>query len=62
MQNVQIETKGNQIVITVDASKTVGPSRSGKTTIIATTGGNQKVQTPDGEIVIGVNVYKARSL
>jgi hypothetical protein len=57
MQNVQFEVKGDLLVVTVDLSKQVGPSKSGKTIIIGTTAGNQSV-TPDGAIKIGVNVYK----
>jgi hypothetical protein len=60
MQNVKIETKENQIIITIDTSKNLGPSRSGKTIMVGTTSGNQKVTTPSGDIMVGVNAYKPR--
>lgn len=58
MKNVEIETKGSKIVITIDASKEFGLSESGKTTIIASTQGNQDIIV-DGKIVkLGLNVYR----
>jgi hypothetical protein len=59
MKNIQTEVKGNKLHITVDLSKTFGPSKSGKTIIIASSEGNQKI---DGtEAVMGVNIYKKAS-
>jgi len=46
--------KGNIATITVDLSKRLGKSASGKNTIVATTGGNQ---TLEGDIKFGLNVY-----
>ncbi len=37
MQNIDMQREGDQLVIRVDLSKNLGRSRSGKTTIIATT-------------------------
>jgi hypothetical protein len=54
MKNVEITQEGTKLIITVDLSKEFGRSASGKTTIVATTEGNQKV----GEVYIGLNVYK----
>ena len=62
MQNVDIQVEGDKIVITIDASKNLGPSRSGKTTMVATTSGNQVVATKSGQVVIGLNVYKHKAL
>jgi hypothetical protein len=60
MQNVTMKTEGTKLIITVDLNKDFGPSKSGKTTIIATTGGN--VSAPENEKVkIGLNVYKSRN-
>jgi hypothetical protein len=57
MKNCEMTVKGNQLIITVDLSKNFGKSKSGKTTIIATTGGN--VSIPDNEkIKIGLNIYE----
>ena len=56
MKNIDMQIKGNKLVITIDMDKSHGRSKSGKTTIIATTSGNQPI---DGypTAFIGVNVY-----
>jgi len=47
-----------QLTITIDLTKTFGRSASGKTTIIATTEGNVKIERPEGgETHLGVNCY-----
>ena len=38
MTNVEMRVEGGKLIITADLSKDYGPSKSGKTTIIATTG------------------------
>ena len=59
MKNVDVKQDGNKLIITVDLSQDFGASKSGKTTIIASTEGN--VSAPDdAEVKIGLNVYKAR--
>jgi len=58
MQNVDIKVKGNVATITIDLSKDYGPSKSGKTTIVATTAGNVTVEGTD--VVLGLNCYKRR--
>ncbi len=56
-QNVEMSLDGNKLIIIVDLSKTFGVSGSGKSQIIASTGGN--VSVPGNESVkIGVNVYR----
>jgi hypothetical protein len=57
MENVKVEKKGNSLVFTVDLSTKVGDSKSGKSVVIATTGGN--VDVGDG-IMVGLNVYKKK--
>ena len=54
MKNVEISQEGSKLIITVDLSKEFGRSSSGKTTIVASTEGNQKV----GDVYVGLNVYK----
>lgn len=58
MQNVSMQMDGQTLVIKIDMSKRFGKSASGKTTIIATTGGPV---TPDGcndsNVKVGLNVY-----
>jgi hypothetical protein len=59
MKNVELEIKGNKLIITADLTKDFGPSKSGKTTIIATTEGNPSI--PGNEnIKLGLNLYKSR--
>jgi hypothetical protein len=56
MQNVQMKVSGDTLTITIDLSKRLGPSASGKTIGIASTKGN--VSVPDHpQISIGLNVY-----
>ena len=54
MRNVEIEKKGDKMLITVDLKKDFGLSKSGKTIIVASTGGNQEFEG----VVVGLNVYK----
>ena len=59
MKNVQIEVHDHKLIITVDLTQSQGPSASGKTEIIATTGGNVAVPGRE-EIKLGLNVYTQR--
>ena len=61
MKNVETRVNGDSLVITVDLSQENGLSKSGKTTIIASTEGNIKLEHSSGA-VLGLNVYKPRSL
>ena len=56
MKNITVEVQGDTLILKVNLKKTFGPSSSGKTTIIASSEGNQSV--PDHpEIKFGLNVY-----
>ena len=55
MDNVDVKIEKGKAIITVDLSKRFGPSKSGKSEIIGTTGGN--VEVTDG-VFMGLNVYK----
>jgi hypothetical protein len=55
MKNINIETKESTLTLTIDLSKTQGPSKSGKSIVIATTGGNKEI-VPG--VYMGLNVYK----
>lgn len=59
MKNVELTLDGNILTIKVDLSKELGPSTSGKTTIIATTEGNKAVPGKE-DVKIGLNVYKKK--
>ncbi len=56
-ENIEIKVQGNTLVITVDLSKTYGLSASGKSEVIASTGGNISVPGRD-EVKVGLNVYR----
>jgi hypothetical protein len=55
-KNVQMDVQGDTLRLTVYLSKEWGPSKSGKTTIIASTEGNQLVYGRQEKI--GLNVYR----
>ena len=60
MKNVEMRVDLENILhITVDLNRNCGPSASGKTTIIATTKGNQELPGHPG-IKVGLNVYKVK--
>ena len=45
------------LTIKIDTSKEIGPSASGKTTLIASSSGNAKIEIGDREVVLGLNLY-----
>lgn len=57
MLNTDIKRDGDKLIITVDLSQDFGPSKSGKTHIVATTQGNVSV----GDVKLGLNVYRSRN-
>jgi S-adenosylmethionine hydrolase len=57
-QNIKAEIKGSVLTLTVDMSKTFGPSKSGKTTIIASSQGNVPIQGSNPQAHIGLNIYR----
>jgi len=57
MKNVEMSVSGNVLTIKVDLKKEFGPSKSGKTIVIATTEGNTDVPENSGT-KIGLNIYK----
>lgn len=57
-KNVEVKVDKKKMVITVDLTQDLGPSKSGKTQMIATTNGNMDVEVPGSPgIKIGLNVY-----
>ncbi len=56
MKNIEMSTSGNILTIKVDLDQRFGKSSSGKSTIVASTEGNQSVPGHE-EIKIGLNVY-----
>ena len=59
MQNVAFEVEGDQLVIRVDLSQELGVSSSGKSVIIATTGGNVAVLGWEA-VKVRLNVYRSQ--
>ena len=57
--NCGVNVDGTTLTLTIDLSRKIGPSKSGKTTIIATTSGNKEIPDTNGAI-IGLNVYRKR--
>lgn len=55
-KNLEIEVDGDLLSLQVDLSKDFGPSKSGKTTIVASSEGNRTV--PGREEKFGLNVYR----
>jgi hypothetical protein len=56
MKNVDMDVQGDNLTVVVDLSKEFGPSKSGKTTIVASTEGNKTI--PGRVEKIGLNVYR----
>ena len=62
MINIKHEVKGDVLTIIINLKERHGPSSSGKTVIIASTQGNQKLSAPHADVSFGLNVYtKAQS-
>ena len=59
MKNVEMKVEHGKLMITVDLTKELGPSASGKSVIIATTEGNVDVPG-ESDIKIGLNVYRKK--
>lgn len=55
--NVKLSANGSTLTITVDLTKNFGPSKSGKTLIIASTEGFMAVPVGGG-ISVGLNVIR----
>ncbi len=60
MINVATTMEKGKLVIVVDLAQRHGPSKSGKTTVIATTSGNVVVD-PNSGATMGLNVYTKKA-
>ena len=59
MKNLKMNVEHGTLTITVDLTKDLGPSASGKSVMIATTEGNVDVPgAPD--VKIGLNIYRKK--
>lgn len=58
MKNIQVKIEKHVLTLTIDLSQSQGPSKSGKTQIIASTEGNQVIGMYDNKpITVGLNIY-----
>ncbi len=56
-KNVDMRIEGKKLIIEVEMDQDFGPSKSGKTRIIASTEGN--ISAPgDEDVKVGLNVYR----
>ncbi|HZU01992.1 MAG TPA: hypothetical protein VFA10_20135 [Ktedonobacteraceae bacterium] len=60
MKNIVATIEGNMLVLKIDLTKKFGPSKSGTSDIVASTGGNISVPGRE-EIKMGINVYTPRN-
>jgi ABC-type uncharacterized transport system YnjBCD ATPase subunit len=60
MKNVEVRVEGNRLLIEVDLTQNLGPSASGKSTLIATTAGNKPVPGRH-KTMMGLTVFEYRS-
>jgi hypothetical protein len=56
-KNVRMAVDGDLLTLTIDLTKEIGPSKSGQTVLVASTGGNQLVLGREEKI--GLNVYRS---
>jgi hypothetical protein len=56
-RNMTITVDGDTLTIVVDLSKELGDSKSGKTVLIASSGGNKVVRD---DIKMGLNVFRKK--
>lgn len=57
MKNIKVSEKAGKLVLEIDLSKTVGQSKSGKHTLIATSNGNRTIVVGDKSVTVGLNVW-----
>ncbi len=57
MQNITMTLKDKKLTLVIDLAKEIGPSSSGKSTLIASTGGNIEVTGAEG-VKLGINCYR----
>ena len=55
-KNIDVESDGDILTIKIDLNARFGRSKSGKTTIIATTGGNVSIPG-EPDVKMGLNIY-----
>lgn len=61
MKNVTHKVEGNKLTIVIDLNEDLGPSKSGKTQMIASTYGNVAVPGCPAEFRLSINAYKPKA-
>ena len=61
--SIEMEVQDGILTLKIDTTKDIGPSASGKTIMIASSGGNKKINVGDetsGDdfIMLGLNLYR----
>jgi hypothetical protein len=56
-ENVMIAVDGDWLYVAMNTKHRGGKSSSGKTTTVASSRGNQKITTHNGDISVGINAY-----
>lgn len=59
MKNIISEVKDDILYLKVDLKRTIGDSKSGKSTLIATTSGNVDIKGAEG-VMAGINIYRKK--
>lgn len=57
MKNIQMTVEGDILTIEIDLAEDLGPSKSGRTRLVATTSGNVEVEGTK-DVKIGINAYR----
>lgn len=55
-KNVQGEIRDGKLILEIDLNTTIGPSKSGKTTLVGTTNGTAKLD--DDGLAFNINVFR----
>jgi len=57
-KNLNASVEGSKLTIVIDLAKELGESKTGKSILVATTNGNQKIA--GSNVAIGINAYKSK--
>lgn len=57
VENIKVSVKGALLTIEIDTAKDLGLSKSGKTRLIASSQGNQKLNVQGKDVFLGINAY-----
>jgi len=62
MDSIEMNCEDGILTLKIDTNTDIGPSASGKTIMIASSGGNKKINVGDEAnediVMIGLNIYK----